>query len=82
MQERNVVVRDNGGSVATFSIIAVIIVAAVVALFVWQPWNTTSTQRSNSTTIQQGTSTGGVGSGAQTGTGSGTGSSGSTNTTP
>lgn len=55
MQERNVVVRDGSGSVATMSLVAVIIIAALVALFVWQPWNSTSTQRTDSTTIQQGT---------------------------
>jgi hypothetical protein len=88
MQERNVVVRDNGGSVAAFSIVAVIVVAAVVALFVWQPWNATSTQRTNSTTIQQGsstgttgTSTGTTGSGVNPGSQTGTGTSGSSGTT-
>ena len=77
MDDRNVVVRDSDSSVATFGIIAVIIVAALVALFVWQPWNTTS-QTTNHTTINQtvpapagGDNTSGTTSGTSGGTTSG-----------
>jgi len=41
-------VRDSGSTMATFSLVAVIIVVGLIALFVWQPWNVTT--RSNSTT--------------------------------
>ena len=52
MNEREVIVRDNNGSVATFGIIAVIVVAAIIALFVWRPWtNSDSTSTTTKTTI-------------------------------
>src|ERR1700680_1373191 len=65
MEERNVTVdRENGGSLATFSLVAVIVVVALIALFVWQPWNATSTTRSdgNTTATSSGTNTGTSGS--------------------
>lgn len=40
--------RENGSAMATFSLVAVIVVVGLIALFVWQPWNITT--RSNSTT--------------------------------
>ncbi len=40
MEERNVIVRDNGGSTAAFSLIAVVVVVGLIGLFIWQPWNT------------------------------------------
>jgi hypothetical protein len=42
MEERNVIVRESGRAVATGSLVAVIAIAVLIALFVWQPWNTTS----------------------------------------
>lgn len=48
MNEREVIVRDNNGSIATFGIIAVIVVALLIALFVWRPW--TNSDTTNSTT--------------------------------
>lgn len=52
--ENSSVARDDSGSLATFSLLAVIVVVALIALFVWQPWNATTTSRSNTnTTIQQ-----------------------------
>jgi hypothetical protein len=49
MERRNTIIeRDNGQSMATFSLIAVIVVVALIGLFVWQPWNVST--RSNSTT--------------------------------
>ncbi|GAC1411195.1 MAG: hypothetical protein NVSMB64_20830 [Candidatus Velthaea sp.] len=68
MEERNVVVRDNGGSMAAFSLIAVIVVVGLIALFVWQPWNSTSTSRTtdHSTTTQQSSGTTGGANGGST----------------
>ncbi len=52
MNDREVIVRDNNGSVATFGIIAVIVVAALIALFVWRPWsNSDTTTNTTKTTI-------------------------------
>jgi hypothetical protein len=49
MDERNISIdRESGGSLATFSLVAVFVVVALIALFVWQPWNTT--QDSGTTT--------------------------------
>lgn len=63
MNDRDVVVRDSGsGSVATFAIVAVIVVAALIGLFVWQPWNTTTTSKTTTapSTTTGGTTTGGA----------------------
>jgi hypothetical protein len=44
MEERNITgERDNGGAMATFSLVAVLVIVALIGLFVWQPWNQTST---------------------------------------
>ena len=53
MNDRNVVVRDDSSSVASAGLVlvAVLIIAALAALFVWQPWRTYGPQRST-TTIQ------------------------------
>ncbi|MGD1066341.1 MAG: hypothetical protein ABR975_05950 [Vulcanimicrobiaceae bacterium] len=51
MERRNTLVeRDNGQAMATFSLIAVIVVVALIGLFVWQPWNM-STRTSSTTTV-------------------------------
>jgi hypothetical protein len=42
MHERNVLGRESGGSVATASFVAIIVIAVLVALFVWAPWESTS----------------------------------------
>jgi len=62
MNDRDVVVRDSGsGSVATFAIVAVIVVAALIGLFVWQPWNTTTTSKTTiAPSTTSGTTTGGT----------------------
>jgi len=62
MNDRDVVVRDSGsGSVATFAIVAVIVVAALIGLFVWQPWNTTTTSKTTiAPSTTSGTTTGGA----------------------
>ena len=46
MQERPVIVRESSSGLAIFGMIAVLVIVAV-ALFAWQPWNTTT----NKTTI-------------------------------
>jgi hypothetical protein len=53
MNDRNVVVRDDSSSVASAGLVlvAVLIIAALAALFVWQPWRTYGPQPST-TTIQ------------------------------
>jgi hypothetical protein len=49
MRDPVVVTGGGGNSTAIFAIVAVIVVAALVALFIWQPWNArTSTE---STTV-------------------------------
>ncbi len=54
MADRNVIVRDDSNSVASAGLIlvAVLVIAALAAMFVWQPWNA-GASRSSSTTIQQ-----------------------------
>jgi hypothetical protein len=48
MERRNITIeRDDGGSVATFSLTAVLVVVALIALFVWQPWISTTTTNTN-----------------------------------
>jgi hypothetical protein len=50
MEHRTVIVREEGASVGTVSFIALLIVAAVIALMIWQPWNGTVMMRSTATT--------------------------------
>ena len=57
MEERNVVMRTGGGSAGAVAVIALIVIAGLIAIFVWQPWNGSTTQRETSTTVQNGTST-------------------------
>ena len=52
MEDRNVIVRNGGGSIGTASLIALLIIAGLIALIVWQPWNGTVTLRSTTTTTQ------------------------------
>ena len=66
MEEHDVTVdRENGGSLAVFSLVAVVIVVALIALFVWQPWNQTTRSNGTSTSVttpvgQNGTTTQGT----------------------
>lgn len=39
MEERNVIVRSGSSTVGTVSLIALLIIAALIALAIWQPWN-------------------------------------------
>jgi len=85
MADRNVVIRDDSSSVASAGLIlvAVLIIAAFAAMFVWQPWRAYGLQRS-STTIQVNPgapgAAGGAGQSNSTGT-SGSGSTGDSNST-
>jgi cytoskeletal protein RodZ len=76
MEERNVTVdRDHAGSLAAFSLVAVLVVVALIGLFVWQPWtSSTTTQRSANQTVTQPGTNGTTGS-------SGTATNGSSTTT-
>ncbi len=58
MEERNVIVRSGGGSVGTVSLIALLIIAGVIALMIWQPWNGTVMLRSTTTTTSFDTTSG------------------------
>jgi predicted secreted protein len=46
--------RESGNSMATFSLVAVIVVVGLIALFVWQPWNITTRTNSTTTITQPG----------------------------
>ena len=85
MDDRPVVVRDGSGSssVATIGIIAVIVIAAIIAFFVWRGSATNNPNPSNQTTINNpaGGGTNGGTSGGTSG-GSGGGSSGGSGTKP
>ncbi len=77
MQDRPVIVKEGGNSVAMFAILAILVIVGA-ALFMWQPWNA-----SGSTTkviVQPGTQSGassGSGGGTTSGSSSGGSSSGS-----
>ncbi len=51
MQDRNVIGR-RGGSIGTLSFIALIAIAGLIALIIWQPWNGPTVYRSSTTTTQ------------------------------
>lgn len=49
-----VVVRDGNGNTTAVVIFGIIIVAALIGLFVWQPWNSsTHTSTDSNTTVTQ-----------------------------
>ena len=57
MERRTVIVRDSGDTVGTVSLLALIVIAGLIALFIWQPWNGTMMIRSTTvTTPYDGTS--------------------------
>jgi hypothetical protein len=53
MKERIVILRDGGDSVGIVTFLAVLLTAAVIALFIWQPWNAVATQQFTTITTQQ-----------------------------
>lgn len=75
MEQRPVYVKESNGaaSVAAVVVIGVIVIAALVALFIWQPWSA-GAQHNTTIVTTPGTSTG---SGAGTSGGSGSSGSGS-----
>lgn len=54
-----VVVRDGSGNTTAIVIFGIIVIAAIIGLFVWQPWNTNTHTTTNSTTITQPAAPGG-----------------------
>lgn len=56
MEERNVIVRGGGSSVGTASLIALLAIAALIAVLIWQPWTSQVTLRSRTTTTYDATS--------------------------
>jgi len=76
MDDRPVVVRDGGSSVATIGIIAVIVIAAIIAFFVWRGSASNPNPNSNQTTINNPPANSGSNSGSTSGGSSGGGSSG------
>gem|GEM_PF-4207911 len=53
MDDRNIIARDGGGSVATASFLALLVIAAIIAVCIWQPWDNTTAQRFMTITTQQ-----------------------------
>jgi hypothetical protein len=53
VEDRNVIIRDGDGSVGPASFVALLVIAAVIALFILQPWDHPSTQRFTTITTQQ-----------------------------
>lgn len=53
MKERLVILSDRGDSIGTVSFLAVLLIAAVIALFIWQPWSGFASQRFMTITTQQ-----------------------------
>jgi hypothetical protein len=58
MERRRAIVRGEGHAIGTASFIALIVIAGLIALVIWQPWNGTVTLRSTtpSTTQDDGSS--------------------------
>ena len=52
MEDRNVVIRGGDGPVGTASLVALLVAAAIIALFILQPWEHTSSQRFMTITTQ------------------------------
>lgn len=50
MERRTVIVREGGDPVGTVSLLALIVIAGLIALFIWQPWNGTVTLRTTTLT--------------------------------
>lgn len=76
MQDRPVVVNGSNNT-GMFAILAIVVIAAI-ALFVWQPWNTTAGPTHTTTIINQ--QPAGAGAAGGSGTTGGSGTSGSSDT--
>jgi hypothetical protein len=50
MERRTVMLRDSGDPVGTASLLVLIVIAGLIALFIWEPWNGTMTIRSTTVT--------------------------------
>jgi hypothetical protein len=59
-ERRHVIVRSEGPAVGTASFIALLVIAGLIALVIWQPWNGTVTLRSTTTTTSQDDGTSGT----------------------
>jgi ABC-type Fe3+ transport system permease subunit len=53
VEDRNVIIRRGDGPVGTASFVALLVVAAIIALFILQPWEHSSTQRFMTITTEQ-----------------------------
>ncbi len=56
MEDRNAVIRGEDGLVGAASFIALLVIAAVIALFILQPWEHAGTQRFMTITTQHNSS--------------------------
>lgn len=56
MERRTVIVREEGSSIGTISFITLLIVAAVIGLMIWQPWNGSVMTHSTTSTSSDTTS--------------------------
>ncbi len=53
VEDRNAIIRGGDGLVGTASFVALLVIAAIIALFILQPWEHISTQRFMTITTQQ-----------------------------
>ncbi len=53
VEDRNAIIRGGDGPVGTASFVALLVIAAIIALFILQPWEHISTQRFMTITTQQ-----------------------------
>lgn len=58
MERRTVIIQDSGNPVGTASLLALIVIAGLIALFIWQPWNGMVTVRSTTVTTPYDASSG------------------------
>jgi hypothetical protein len=50
MRQRNVILREEGSSIGAVSLLALIVLAGLIALLIWQPWDGLVTVRSTTVT--------------------------------
>jgi uncharacterized membrane protein YgcG len=68
-----------GWPAATFALVALVVLAVIAGLLVWQPWNTTMHQSTTNVIVRPGDNGQAAGSGSSGTTSSGTTNSGTTN---